>query len=148
MIEFNPSFPQKEVKFPANFSNGAMLNLDYEKLKNLPQIEGKELVGNKTAEDLGLAKISDIPTVPTNISAFNNDKGYQTEGEVRTAILENVPTSLSDLEEDMMHRTVTDTEKSNWNGKADASSVYTKTEIDAMLIMDITETVFGGEDDG
>lgn len=188
---------------------------DYEQLDNLPQIENVELIGNKSASDLGLAKSSDIPdvsdfvteadmqtaladkadkseipTVPTNVSAFNNDAEYQTAGEVRTAILDEVPTKLSDLDDDEMHRTVTDTQITNWNGKsnfsgdyndltnkptiptvptnvsafvndsgyqtsgdvasaisgkADASDVYTKAQIDTMLIMDITNTIFGGE---
>ena len=220
------------VKF-GNKSGGGGTS-DYEQLDNLPKIEGVTLIGDKSASDLGLATPSDIPdvsdfvtetdmqtaladkadrtdipTVPTNVSAFNNDSGYQTAGEVRTAILDEVPTKLSDLDDDMMHRTVTDTEKSNWNGKsnfsgdyndltnkptiptvptnvsafnndagyqtssdvataisgkADASDVYTKaevdtalgakansadvytkTQIDTMLIMDVTNTIFGGE---
>ena len=34
-----------------------------------------------------------------------------------------IPTQLSDLAEDTSHRTVTDTEKSSWNGKADKTYV-------------------------
>lgn len=52
---------------------------DYEKLKNLPSINDVELVGNKTGEELGLANKSDIPVVPTKVSAFENDAGYLTE---------------------------------------------------------------------
>lgn len=33
-------------------------NIDYELLNNLPQIEGVELIGNKTFEDFGLTIIS------------------------------------------------------------------------------------------
>ncbi len=43
---------------------------DYDDLSNKPQIEGVELSGNKTAEDLGLAKESDIPV---NTSDLVND---------------------------------------------------------------------------
>lgn len=32
------------------------------------------------------AEISDIPTVPTNVSSFNNDAGYQNASQVTTAI--------------------------------------------------------------
>lgn len=32
-----------------------------------------------------------------------------------------IPTDLADLSDDANHRTVTDTEKSTWNGKADGS---------------------------
>jgi hypothetical protein len=34
----------------------------------------------------GKADKSEIPTVPTNVSAFNNDSGYQTAQDVQTAI--------------------------------------------------------------
>ena len=37
----------------------------------------------------------------------------------------NVPSSLSELSGDSTHRTVTDAEKSNWNGKSDFSGSYT-----------------------
>ena len=33
-------------------------NIDYELLGNLPQIEGVELIGNKTFEDLGLVALT------------------------------------------------------------------------------------------
>ena len=33
-------------------------NIDYELLGNLPQIEGVELIGNKTFEDLGLTALT------------------------------------------------------------------------------------------
>lgn len=129
------------VKF-GNKSGGGGGTSDYEQLDNLPKIEGVTLIGNKSASDLGLALSSDIPdvsdfvtdsemqtaladkadkseipTVPTNVSAFNNDSGYQTSDDVASAI----------------------------SGKADASDVYTKAQIDTMLIMDITNTIFGGE---
>lgn len=42
---------------------------DYEKLDNLPKINGVELVGNKTTNDLGIK-------MPTKLSELTNDKGY------------------------------------------------------------------------
>jgi hypothetical protein len=33
-------------------------NIDYELLGNLPQIEGVELIGNKTFEDIGLVALT------------------------------------------------------------------------------------------
>lgn len=92
---------------------------NYAQLTNKPRINGVELLGNKTASDLGLGTYSKpsggipksdlasavqtslgkadtayqkpsggipasdlaagvIPTVPTNVSAFNNDAGYLT----------------------------------------------------------------------
>lgn len=41
-----------------------------------------------------------------------------------TNIQEGIPTALSDLTEDASHRTVTDTEKSTWNGKSNFSGNY------------------------
>ena len=82
---------------------------DYEDLINKPQINGVELIGNKTTEDLGIqagvtswngqtgdvtytapvtsvngqtgAVNLNIPTVPTNVSAFTNDAGYITSAQ-------------------------------------------------------------------
>lgn len=48
---------------------------NYEELSNKPKINNVELSGNKSLSDLGI----DIPTVPTNVSAFNNDAGYLTQ---------------------------------------------------------------------
>lgn len=63
---------------------------NYNDLSNKPQINSVVLSGNKTSADLGLADASDIPT------------------------------ALSDLTDDVTHRTVTDTEKSTWNSKQSA----------------------------
>ena len=83
-------------------SGGGGGTSDYTDLTNKPKINNVELSGNKTASALGFADVAtsgsyndltDKPTIPT------------------------VPTSLSQLSEDSTHRTVTDTEKSTWNGK-------------------------------
>ena len=47
---------------------------NYNELINKPSINNVELSGNKTLAQLGI----NIPTVPTNVSAFNNDAGYLT----------------------------------------------------------------------
>lgn len=46
---------------------------DYDDLSNKPSIEGVTLSGNKTAAQLGLAKASDIPTVP--VQSVNGKTG-------------------------------------------------------------------------
>lgn len=46
-------------------SGGGGGTSDYPDLTNKPSIEGVTLTGNKTASDLGLAKASQIPTVPS-----------------------------------------------------------------------------------
>lgn len=64
---------------------------NYNDLTNKPQINGNELSGNKTADQLGL--------LPADT---------------------NIPTKLSDLEADTTHRTITDSEKQSWNNKVDS----------------------------
>ena len=66
---------------------------DYEGLYNKPKINGVELVGNKTAEQVGLsrtghthsaAEITDLPTVPTKTSQLTNDSGFVTNSQLPT----------------------------------------------------------------
>jgi len=45
------------------------------------------------------------------------------------ALIPTVPDALADLSEDTTHRVVTDTEKTTWNGKADATHIHTGTLI-------------------
>jgi hypothetical protein len=72
---------------------------DYLDLNNLPQVNGVELKGNKSTSDLG-RKFEDLPDAPT------------------------IPNDLADLQDDSLHRLVTDTEKATWNGKSDFSGSY------------------------
>ena len=100
---------------------------DYNNLENKPKIENVTLEGELTAENLGLAKITDIPTktsdlhndsgfitaadVPTKTSELTNDSGYITAADVPTKVsqLDNdlnyattsqIPTKTSDLTND------------------------------------------------
>ena len=50
---------------------------DYNQLENKPQINGVELVGNKTTEELGI-------NIPTKVSQLENDSNYATEDYVDT----------------------------------------------------------------
>lgn len=110
-----------------NASGSASGTSNYEELENKPKINDVELNGNKTLDELGINiptnsdftlsglkeksynSLSDkptIPTVPTNISAFNNDKGYITKdvddltNYTKTSDLTPVPTKVSDLYND------------------------------------------------
>ena len=82
------------------------------------------------------------PTVPAWAKA--PEKPTYTASEV--GALPNttqIPSSLADLTADATHRTVTDTEKTTWNAKADASDIPTKiSELtnDSGYITDYTET--------
>ena len=53
--------------------SGGSGSSDYNDLSNKPSIEGVTLSGNKTAEQLGLAKASDIPAVP--VQSVNGKTG-------------------------------------------------------------------------
>ena len=54
-------------------SGGSGGTSDYTDLTNKPQIEGVTLTGNKTASELGLAKATDIPSVP--VQSVNSKTG-------------------------------------------------------------------------
>ena len=83
--------PDDEIDIQAGDTINIASN-DYEDLQNKPQIEGVELSGDVSLEDIGAAAAEDlfsgdyndltnkptIPTVPTDVSAFNNDAGYIT----------------------------------------------------------------------
>lgn len=113
---------------------------DYAKISDIPT----------KPEDIGaLPDSTVIPTVPTKISAFENDKGYLTQHQsldayAKTADLgalatkdsltasevgalpstTKIPGALSDLSEDTTHRVVTDAEKEAWNAKSNFSGSY------------------------
>lgn len=51
---------------------------DYDSLTNKPKINGVILEGNLSTSDIGIV----VPTVPTDVSAFNNDAGYITSSDI------------------------------------------------------------------
>jgi len=73
----------------------------------------EQLAGYQPKGDYALK--SELPIVPTNVSAFQNDAGYAKKSEL--------PTKRSDLSEDATHRVVTDAEKTVWNGKLDENKL-------------------------
>ena len=83
-----------------NSGGGTGGTTNYNDLENKPKIAGVTLSGNKSLSDLGIASANDLQQVAGSI-----------------------PTSLSALTEDSTHRTVTDSEKSAWNGKQSALPV-------------------------
>jgi hypothetical protein len=115
-------------------SGGGFGTSNYPELKDLPQINGVELVGNKTSEELGLANKSDIPVVPTKISGFENDAGYATGGYVDQKVADLVnsaPETLDTLGEVAKaikdNESVVDALNSAIGNKADKSSIPTFT---------------------
>lgn len=74
---------------------GDTINLgssDYEDLTNKPSIEGVELVGDVSLDDLGVAYAEDIPT---DVSELTNDAGYITSEDIPP-----IPEKTSDLTND------------------------------------------------
>lgn len=107
---------QEEVDINVH-SESVEFNTDYEALDNKPSINGIELVGDKSTSDL----LIEIPTVPTVVSAFENDAGYLTEHQT-------LPTKLSQFTDDLgsspthTHSQYL-TEHQDISGKEDAFSV-------------------------
>lgn len=66
---------------------------------------------------------SEIPTVPTNVSAFNNDVGYVTSGYVNSAVSGKVDTTAftAHTADSTVH--VSQSEKNTWNNKVDSSTL-------------------------
>ena len=82
--------------------------IDYDALINKPSIDGTTLEGDMSAEELGLARESDIPT---KTSDLHNDSGFITASDVPTKTSEltndsgfitasDVPTKTSELTND------------------------------------------------
>lgn len=74
---------------------GDTINLgssDYNDLTNKPSINGTELVGDVSLEDIGAASVDDIPT---KVSDLENDAGYITEDDIPPVVndLGNIDTS-------------------------------------------------------
>lgn len=90
-------------------------------------VNGKSGAVKLTASDVeALPATTEIPTVPTKVSVFENDAGYLTAHQDLSsyATKSDVPTALSQLTGDSTHRVVTDAEKTAWNNKSDFSGSY------------------------
>lgn len=61
-IAVSPAVSENEIKASANVVNKIQVTntSDYDLLKNKPQIESVELIGNKSFNDLGLSHISNM----------------------------------------------------------------------------------------
>ena len=124
---------------------------DYDLLDNKPKVNGVELSGDKSLDDLGI-EIPEIVANPgdttENLTSLGIDGvNYNIQGSGGSAVTSvngktgdvmlnaedvgalpddtPIPSELADLSEDSTHRTVTDTEKTDWNAKADISDLPT-----------------------
>ena len=89
---------------------------DYEELSNKPKINNVELTGNKTTSDLGIV----IPTVPTKLSAFNDDLGSDpthTHSQYLTSEIDPIFSSS-------VASGITSSDITNWNSKSTFSGNY------------------------
>ena len=93
----------------SGLGGGDMLKATYDKDDN-GVVDDAEKLGGVAASEY--AKKSDVPTVPTNVSAFTNDAGYLTS--------ETDPTVPSHV------KSITTGDISNWNAKATTDYVDTK----------------------
>ena len=80
---------------------GGQLPSYYAKASDIPNLEGYAKTSDIPSLE-GYAKTSDIPTVPSKVSAFENDKGYLTEhqdlsGYAKTS---DIPSKISAFEND------------------------------------------------
>jgi len=106
-------------------SGGGGGTSDYSALNNKPQINGVELSGNKTTGDLNIS-YDDLKNKPVIPDAQVQSDWNQTDN-TKLDFIKNkpsIPDDLADLNDDASHRTVTDTEKSTWNGKSNFSGDY------------------------
>ena len=74
VLDFNIDVDEYDLNFSESINpNSSSQNLNYNSLINKPQINNIELIGNKTAESLGLATLNDIPTIP--VQSVNGKTG-------------------------------------------------------------------------
>ena len=85
-------------------------------------LEGLEATDEVVARNPDI--IEQIITRLDNVSEIPQEKVTEAVDQYMTANPISVPKKLSDLQDDAEHRTVTDTEKQEWNGKSDFSGSY------------------------
>ncbi len=101
---------------------------NYAKTEDLPEIPAMpDLSGLATKEEVSAVE-KKIPTIPSNVSSFNNDAGYQTSNDVQEAIkgkanTSDIPTKTSELTNDSGFITAGDIPD------VDTSTLATKTEL-------------------
>ena len=110
-----------QIKFIICAKNGATTEW------NTTLAEGTVLEGLEATDevvDRNPDIIEQILTRLDNVSEIPQEKVTEAVDQYMTANPISVPKKLSDLQDDAEHRTVTDTEKQEWNGKSDFSGSY------------------------
>lgn len=98
-----------EINRAVEYITPSTSDLNYEKLKNKPSINGVELLGNKTSSDLGIENYDDTE-LRAEIAGKQPVGNYLTE--------EADPTVASYI------KAITQNDISNWNNKSDFSGSY------------------------
>ena len=78
-------------------AGSSTFNGEYNSLDGIPTLDGKEIKGTLTSEELGLAKSSDIPTDYVSDEELEQ-KGYQTSSDVESTITKKGYQTASDVE--------------------------------------------------
>ena len=171
MSDINDVFGNEESGFEAVFGGEFPTNIDYETdVNNKPSIGGEEVSGSHTIDYYGgvtstemetaletKADISDLPDMTdyytknqvdsalsgkADVSDLPDMSDYYTKNQVDSALSSKA--NVSDLPDMSSYYTKTEVDTA-LGAKANSSDVYTKAQIDTMLIMDVTNTIFGGE---
>ena len=123
-----------------NYAVGEWLiyTTDWEKVDNtdaVTSVAGRTGAITLTKTDVGLSNVVNVgqDSTPTSGSGNNVTSGgvyTALQGKANTA---DIPTTLAELTGDSTHRTVTDAEKTTWNGKQNAMTAITEAEINALF---------------
>ncbi len=111
----------------AGNSTGGGFSGDYNDLINTPQIPTVPTNVSAFINDAGYVTSAQIPTVPTNVSAFINDAGYLTSAEVQQAA--NIPTQVSAFQNDAGYITLSQVPAqvpADWNATTGVSRILNK----------------------
>ena len=106
-LEFGSTDSKLELETSSNKIGfeAPKIGFNYNNASNKPSINGVELVGNKTTEDLGLQPKGDYANkdeIPTKTSQLENDSSFLTEHQDLSEYAKNtdIPTKTSELEND------------------------------------------------
>ncbi len=117
--ETDPQFSAWDKDYNDLTNKPVLFDGDYNSLTNKPVL----FDGDYNS----LANTPTIPTVPSNVSAFNNDAGYITAVDVQQAA--NIPTNLSAFENDANYITVADIPaqvNADWDATSGAAQILNK----------------------
>ena len=137
--ETDPQFSAWDKDYNDLTNKPVLFDGDYNSLTNKPVL----FDGDYNS----LANTPPIPTVPSNVSAFNNDAGYVTAVDVQQAA--NIPTNLSAFENDANYITVADIPaqvNADWDATSGAAQILNKPTLFSGNYNDLTNkpTLFDG----